>query len=232
MAQARDVYNSDVVEIDLLGSLRKHLRLVIILPIITMVVGGLVAYFLPDEYTAETTMYVLSRNDSDAGTTTSSSTTQSDLSAGQMISNDVADLIKSDRVKTDVAQQLGMASLSGYDLNVTNSSDSRVVTLSVTGRDPQVAAQVANAIVSDVSGVAADVMHVEAVNVIDEATVPQHPSGPNRLMYALVGLAIGLVSAIAIAVLRDTLDKRVTSGEEVEELIDVPVIGHFQELRG
>lgn len=229
MAQADKRDASGVVEIDLVGAFRKHLRLIIILPIVTMVIVGLVSMFLPDQYTAETTMYVLSRSDS---TTTSSSSVQSDLSAGQMISNDVGNIITSDRVKSDVANELGLDNLNDYDLNVTNSSDTRVITLQVTGTDAQLTADIANAIVSDVSTVAADVMGVDAVNVIDAAQVPQYPSGPNRVMYTGAGFAIGFVVAFGIAVMREALNRRVTSDDDVEKLIDVPVIGHFQELRG
>lgn len=231
MAQERQGQGSDVVEIDLLGAFKKHLRLIIILPIICMVVAGLVSTVLPDEYTAETTMYVLSRSD-DSDTRSSSSSVQSDLSAGQMISNDVVNIIKSDRVKSDVASQLGLDNLNGFDLDVTNSNDTRVITLKVTGRDAQQSADVANAIVSDVSNVASDVMKVESVNVIDEAKVPNQPSGPNRLRITLIGLVLGFVVAYGIAILREALNRRVTSDEDIEQLIDVPVIGHFQELKG
>lgn len=231
MAQERQGQDSGVVEIDLLGAFRKHLRLIIIMPLVTMVVVGIVAALLPDQYTAETTMYVLSRSD-DSDSRSTSSSVQSDLSAGQMISNDVVNIIKSDRVKSDVSNQLGLDNLNDFDLDVTNSSDTRVITLKVTGHDAQKTADVANAIVSDVSNVASDVMKVESVNVIDEAKVPEHPSGPNRMMYTLMGLVIGFVAAYGIAVLREALNRRVTSDDDIEQLIDVPVIGHFQELKG
>lgn len=212
---------------ELFGLLRKHLRLVILLPIICAVVVAGVSMLMPDEYTAETTMYVLSRSESSQDT---SSVTQSDLSAGQMLTNDVATLATSDRVKSDVAKQLGLSNLNDYKLDVTSSTTTRVITLSVTGTDPQQAANVANAIVSDLSSVASDVMQVQSVNAIDEAEAPQQPSGPRRTLYTLVGTVAGLFIAILIVVLQDALNTRVRSGEDVEQLIDVPVVGHFQEL--
>lgn len=223
-----DYDSGGVTLADFFGMLRKHLRFVIALPLICMIVVGLVAYFLPDEYTAEATMYVLSRDDSEG----SSAATQSDLSAAQMLSNDVATLITSDRVKADVAEELGLSDLDSYDLDVTSSTTSRVITLSVTGTDSQSVADVANAIVSDVSRVASEVMQVESVNVVDQAGVPESPSGPNRLLYTLIGLLVGFFVACIVVVLRESFDRRITSDTDIEQMLGVPVVGHFQELRG
>ena len=88
---------------ELFGLLRKHLVLVISLPLAFAVVVGVATLFMPDEYTATTTMYVLSKN-ADEGT----QITQQDLSAGQMLTNDVSTILKSARVRADVAEQFGM----------------------------------------------------------------------------------------------------------------------------
>ena len=207
---------------ELFGLLRKHLVLVISLPLAFAVVVGVATLFMPDEYTATTTMYVLSKN-ADEGT----QITQQDLSAGQMLTNDVSTILKSARVRADVAEQFGMESLSGYDLSVTSSTTTRVITLSVTGHDSLQTAEIANALVQRTSAVASEVMQIESVNVIDAAKTPTSPSGPRRMLYAAVGFMAGLFAAVAIVVVRDMLDTRVRSGSDVEEMLDVPVMGHF-----
>ncbi len=208
---------------ELLALLRRHLALVIILPIIAGLVTFGVVMMMPNEYTASTTMYVLSRNEGEVDTRL---TTQ-ELSTAQMITSDVTTLIKSSRVKKDVAEHLGLKSLGGFDLSVTSSTTTRIITLSVTNTDPQMACDVANAIVDDVSVVAQEVMQLQSVNVIDDAKVPTAPSGPRRLMYTAVGAMAGLFLAVAIIVLRDSLDTRVRNGQEVAEVVGVPVVGHF-----
>ena len=211
---------------ELLGLLRKRLRLVILLPLLTAAIVGVGAMFMPNEYTASTTMYVLSKTEDE---NTSSVTTQ-ELSAGQMLTNDVSTILKSGRVKNDVADQLGLDNLRDYDLSITSSTTTRVITLSVTGTDPEMTANVANALVADTSQVASEVMQIQSVNVIDAATVPQSPSGPRRLLYVAVGLLAGLFAAVCIVVIQDMLDTRVRSGEDVEEIVGVPVIGHFPQI--
>ena len=146
---------------ELFHLLRKHMRLVIALPVALAVLVAIVSFFMPDQYTASTTMYVLSRAEEGQQATNMAT----DLNASQMLTNDVAKILKSDRVSRDVADQLGLRDLGDYDISVDNTSTTRVVTLSVTGTDPVMTAQVANAFVTDVSSVAQEVMNVQSVNV-------------------------------------------------------------------
>lgn len=215
--------------LELLELLRKHLRLVIALPVAcALVVGAYSALFMADTYTATTSMYVLAQRE-DSG---SSSTLSSDLSASQMISNDVATLLKSDRVVNETAKDLGLEDLKGYDVSVTNETTSRVITLSVTGPDAQRAADIANSMVENVSSIARDVMSVESVNAIDQAQAPKVPSGPKRPLYVVVAFMAGLFLAVAIVVVADMLNTKVRGQEEVEELLGIPVIGRVPAMKG
>ncbi|MCI1226376.1 MAG: Wzz/FepE/Etk N-terminal domain-containing protein [Atopobiaceae bacterium] len=215
--------------LELFHLLRKHLSFIVTLAVGAAVVVGIVSVFLPNQYTASTMVYVLSNSSSSSS---SSNSTYTDLSASQMLSNDVVTIIKSSNVKKAVADSLGISNLSSYTLSVTSSTTTRVVSLSVTGPDAQVAADVANAYVSAASDVAKSAMGVEAINTIDAAQAPSSASGPNRLMYVLVGFVAGLLVAVAYVVLRDMLDTRARSGHEVEELLGVPVVGHFPLVDG
>ncbi len=210
--------------LELLHLLRKHLKLVIALPIVFAIACGVVTLFMPNQYTASTTMYVLSKNaDNKSGNT------YSDLNAGQLLSNDVASIAKSSEVKSAVANSLG-TSLSSYDVKVDNSTTTRVITLSVTGPDPQAAANIANAYVQNISSTAQSVMDVQAVNVIDAASAPTSPSGPKRPLYIVVALLVGLFLAVAIVVIADMVNTKVRSDEDVEELLGIPVVGHFPDI--
>lgn len=215
--------------LELLTLLRKHLKLVIMLPIVCMVAMGLASVLMMnDTYTATTDMYVLASSEG----SNSSSALSSDLSASQMLTNDVATLLQSDRVMSDAADQLGLPNLRGYDITVTSESTTRVITLQVTSSDAQGSANVANALADCVSNVAQEVMNVESVNVIDEAPTPEAPSGPNRMLYVAVAAMAGLFAAVAIVVLMDVVDTRVRSAEDVEELLELPVIGRIPEMKG
>ena len=112
-------------------------------------------------------------------------------------------------------------------MSILVNSTTRVITLQVTSSDAQGSANVANALADCVSNVAQEVMNVESVNVIDEAPTPEAPSGPNRMLYVAVAAMAGLFAAVAIVVLMDVIDTRVRSAEDVEELLELPVIGRI-----
>ena len=210
--------------LELAQLLRKHLRILIILPLVCTIAAAAVCWgVLADEYTASVSMYVLTTTDSSYSDGLSSS----DLSASQYLTNDVVTLIESDRVASDAAEELSMSSLAGYELSVESSTDTRVITLSVTGESAQAVAIVANQIAETTNDVAQEIMDVEAVNIIDHASEPTSPSGPNRVLYTAVALLAGIFLAIALIVLIDMTNTRVRSPEEAEELLGIPVIGRI-----
>ena len=226
-AAANKRKDSSVTLLELIHLLRKHMALVVGLPIACALAVGVVSFlFMPNTYTASTSMYVLVKSSGSA-----SSTMSSDLSASQMVTNDVATLIESDRVTKDTASALQMTTLRGYDIEVTSETTTRVITLSVTGEDAQSTAIIANKLAQNVSSVAQEVMDVQSVNVIDEATTPEDPSGPNRPLYVAVAFLGGLFVAVAIVVLMDMLNTRVRGADDVEALLGVPVVGRIPAMK-
>ena len=214
--------------LELFRLLKKHLRIVVLLPVACALVVGLYSvFFVRNQYTATSSMYVLAQKDS-----SNSNSLYSDLNASQMLTNDVVKLLKSDRVVNQVGSEVGIEELKGYSVSVTSETTSRVITLSVTGPDPQTAADIVNKMIEDVSGVAQSVMNVDSVNPVDMAQAPEKPSGPNRLLYTLVAFVAGLFAAIAIVVVSDMLNTKVRGSEDLEELVDVPIIGRIPNVQG
>ncbi len=159
--------------LELFQLLKKHLKLVIALPVVCAIAMGVVSFAMMDNtYTATTSMYILAKTD---GGQTSY---YNDLSASQMLSNDIATLLDSDSVKSGAAKELGLSNLDDYKVSVTSETTTRVISLSVTGDSPDGAAAVANAIANSVSTVAQDVDAAQAVNVIDKAKAPPSPAAP------------------------------------------------------
>lgn len=212
--------------LELFALMRKRLALVIALPLACAVVTAAVCWgVLPNEYTAETSIYALTKTsatDSEIDIVTSS-----DLSASQMLANDFAELAKNDQIQDETAESIGLDSLEDYKIEVSSSNTTRIIKVSVTGADPESAAIVANALAEVIGDTAVRIMNVEAVNVVSDAKAPLDPSGPRRALYTLVALLVGLFIAVAIVVIMDMLDTSIRNDEEAVELLEVPVIGRF-----
>lgn len=212
--------------LELFQLLKKHLKLVITLPVVCAIAMGIVSFAAMDNtYTATTSMYILAKTD-DSG-----QMSYNDLSASQMLSNDIATLLDSDSVKSSAAKELGLTDLDDYKVSVSSETTTRVITLSVTGTDAKETAEVAKAMASSVSTVAQNVGAAQSINVIDEAKTPEAPSGPKRVVYCRRVLA-GIFIAVAYVVLADMLNTRIRGAEEAEELLGIPVVGRIPAMKG
>lgn len=215
--------------LELLKLLRKRWYLVVILPVVIAVATAVYCWgFMADQYTSTMSLYVLTKTDDTSG---QSSLSNSDITASQQLANDIAVLVKSNGVLEDTANAIGMDNLADFTIEVESATTNRVITLSVTGKRPESVAMVANELASQTADAAVKIMDLRAVNIIDEAKVPTAPSGPNRILYTLVGLLAGLFLAVAIIVLRDLLDTTVKSDEEMEELFGIPVLGNMPTVK-
>ena len=210
--------------LELFKLLRKHLALVVVLPVVLAIAtAGFSWGLMQNQYTATVSVYVLTAKD-DASS--SSTTAYNDLTASQLMANDIATLAKSETVQKRTAEALGMSSLSGYKISVEAGTTTRVISISVTAGKPDAAAIVANEISTVLSTTA------QSVNVVDAAEVPTDPSGPPRAMYTAVAFLAGIFLAVAIVVVLDMLNTRVRNPEEAEELLGIPVIGRIPTIKG
>ena len=121
--------------------------------------------------------------------------------------------------------------MNDYKLSVESETTNRVVTLKVVGPDRSMVVKVADVFAKQTADRSVEVMGLEAANIVDDASVPDEPSGPRRAMYIAIALLAGLFLAVAAIVLVDTLDTTVKSREEAEELFGLPVLGTMPEVR-
>ena len=102
--------------LELFKLLKKHLALVVALPVVLAIATAGVSWgVLQNQYTATVSVYVLTSKDSESSSNT---TAYNDLTASQLMANDIAMLAESATVKEKTAQSLGMDSLSGYKISV------------------------------------------------------------------------------------------------------------------
>lgn len=217
--------------LELLGLMRRNLKLVVILPVLFAICAAGVCWgFLQNQYTAQVNIYALSKLDSSQQE--SGGVTNTDLTGSQLLANDIAELAQNEQVQSEAAEKSGLSSMEGYKVSVESSTSSRVLSVSVTGKSATIAAILANKMADVIDQTAREIMDVQAVNVISEAQVPQQPSGPKRPLYVAVAFLAGLFLAVAIIVLMDMLNTKIRTEDEVADLLGVPVMGRFPMVEG
>lgn len=154
---------------DFLTLCKKKIYLIIIIPIVVGLVATIYAYgFMTNDYTSTVAIYILTTHNNN-NNNNNAAVTNSDVTTSQQLSNDVAVLVKSNRVKDSVTSEMGLDDLDDFKIKVSSTEKNRVINISVTGKNPKSTAQVVNCIARQTSALAVEVMNVDAVNIIEEA---------------------------------------------------------------
>lgn len=70
------------------------------------------------------------------------------------------------------------------------------------------------------------------VTLANHATVPPSPIRPKPSLYAIAALLIGLAAGSGLAFLRERLDARIRSAEDISRLVDAPILATIPVRRG
>ena len=197
---------------------------VILAAVLAMVTAAGVCFgFMEDEYTARTSLYVLNQQNSE-------NITSGDMSVSTNLVNDYREIILSNRVTDRVEQDLGLASLKGYEINVTSKNNTRIIEISVVSHDAEMSAAVCSGLANAFSQAVVEIMRVDNVSIIDAAKVPVKPSGPNRKLYILAAAAAAFVLAAGVFIAMDLLNTSLKTVQDVEEQTGLSVLAQFTQV--
>ncbi|WP_061598029.1 capsular polysaccharide biosynthesis protein CpsC [Streptococcus oralis] len=217
----------NMMEIDvfqLLKILWKRKVLIALVAIVTGVVAFAYSSFIvKPEYTSTTRIYVVNRNQGDK-----SGLTNQDLQAGSYLVKDYREIILSqdvlEKVATDLKLDLPSKGLASK-IKVTVPADTRIVSISVTDRAPEEASRIANSLREVAAQKIISVTRVSDVTTLEEARPATSPSSPNIRRNTMIGFLAGAVVMIVAVLLIELLDTRVKRPEDVEDVMQIALLG-------
>ena len=203
--------------VDLFHYLRKKLWIILAICVVFASAGAAFTTFLmEDEYTATTRIYVLNRS--------SEGLTSADYSVANYLVSDYTILITDANVTDEVIEQLGL-DMSPSDLesmiSVSAIDSTRILQIDVVDTDPQRAADIANCVREIASRRIKEIMDVDAVNLVREASVPQNKSGPSIAKNTALCGIVGLILILGILVVIYRVDRFVLLTEQMKEPLGV-----------
>lgn len=217
--------NNDEIEIDL-GEVF-HLVIsklgVIILSGILLGVLSIIGtmLFITPKYESTTKIMVLNKQDNNT-------LTSADMQTSTQLTKDYAELIQSRTVLEGVIAQLNLDMTYKEMLNkvsVETSSDSRIVSISVTDEDPYTASEIANAVRDMAAEHIQSVMDIEAVNVVDTANIPNEKASPSLAKNGVIGGLLGVIIAMAAVIIIYPTNDTTKVEEDVERYLGLSVLG-------
>lgn len=220
----------EMEEIDLLELFRailKHIKLIIVLCILFGVGGFLgTKLLITPTYTASTSIY-LTPQINESG----SLDYNSQMANSKLVTNAV-NLLTQNNIMSEVAKDVGLESAEKVKdvVSVTNESNTEIITISATTKDPKLSKDIANDTVNTFIRTMQKNLNVRNIEVVDKAKLSYVPSGPNVKMNTLLSTIIGFLLCCVYVVLRFLLDNRLRTKEEAEKYLGIPVFCEIPEL--
>lgn len=204
---------------DVIRIFKKWMLLIILLPIITTMATGFYFYQIVDETYTSTSEILVYQQRSDI-------LNSSDLTTAENLINDFCHLVVTSSVLEDVADEMGMplSRVRSCSLNVSKIESTRIVRIAVSSTDPQLCYDVCRTLTDIACEYAIVKLNANMTSTVEEANLPTAPSGPARLRNTALGFFAGLVVAIAIALLVEMLNTTIRTQEDVERVLELPVL--------
>lgn len=212
---------------DYLAVVRK--RWVSIALVALLVLGGAVAatVLATPVYTARSQVYVSVRT----------AATTADLLQGSSYTQrqvkSYTDLVTTPRVLQPVIEDLGLATspdVLARSVSADSPLDTSLINIRVVDPDPDTAADAANALARSLASTVAELERPDEgpspvqISTVRRATAPTAPSSPAPTRNAALGLLLGLALGFGLAVLREVLDTRVRTPDDIRAITDASVM--------
>ncbi|GAA1799573.1 polysaccharide biosynthesis tyrosine autokinase [Leucobacter iarius] len=215
---------------ELIGVARRSWLLLAVMALLGALVAGGASILATPEYEARSQLFVAVRGGDSV----------TDLAQGNSFSErrvaSYVTLATSSEVLADAAKRAGVdLTVNQLRTMITASSPSQTVLINIfaTNTNAQAARKIADATAAALIDAVTRVEGGEknslvTLSIVEQATAPNAPVSPNKSRNIVLGLGIGLLAGVVIAVLRKMLDTKVRGREGLSEMTDLGVLGEIQ----
>lgn len=206
----------------------KNIKLIIIVAVISAALGLLYTSFAVRPMYRSSTSLVLSKsNSTNNGAEQNTSITQSDLLLNQKLVSTYSEIIKSRSVVNEVINNLKLdttfEALSS-NISVASKKDTELLEITVSYRDPNLAAGIANNLAEVFKVRVKEIYQIDNVSVIDVAEINQTPYNINMAKTAIIFMFVGVFIVCGILFLKLYFNNTISSAEDVERILNLPVL--------
>lgn len=207
--------------------LKKNLKYLIILPIAFLVLSMVITFIvMTPKYSASTQVLVNKKERNDQ-------MMAQEVQSNLQLVNTYTEIIKSPRILDEVSENLKKEYSSeeiSNMLTVSNQSESQILNISVENKNRETASDIANEIATVFNKDINKIMNVDNVSILSKADDNGNKVSPKPLINAVVGIFLGVIIALIIIFLKEILDKRIKTEEDVEEILNLPVLGTIRDF--
>ena len=194
--------------------------------ICSAIILAVAAFFITDimflpQYDSSTRMYVVVRKDE------STTITASELQLGSQVIKDYMILTNSKSVVEKVIQNLSLQTTYSNlvkSIKVTNPTDTRIIDIKVSYKDPLIAQKIADNLRDTASDFAKNIMNIDRISVVEKASLSSLPSSPNKTLNTQIGGLLGLLISISVILFLYFVDDRIKTSDDIEKYLGLSVL--------
>lgn len=214
--------------------LKKHIALILISLFVGLGLAGILTFFVITPQYSSRAQLIVSLPQSD-----NVNANVNDVNFNLQMLNTYKDIIKeSDALAATVQEEIA----TNYDiqmtpgeiknnLQVTQSQNSQMFSISATSSRAVEAEQIANTAAEVFQQTVSDVLtNVDQITIVSRATASSKPVSPNNKLNLAIGLVLGLMVGIGLAFLIELLDRTVKDPRFIAETIGFTVLGSVSQM--
>ena len=209
---------------DIIDALKDRWQIIVSITLVATIVSAFFSFFvIKPKYQASTKLFIGKESESK-----DSNYSNNDVQMYQKLLKTYADVISTRDLVEDAFNENNIdinpdAALS--KLTVTPKTDTQILEISYKSGDKEECKEVVEAIADKFMGISSELISNSNVRIIEKVTLPKSPISPNKKLNIAVAFMLGLMIGAGLAILLEFLDNTFKDKEQVEKILDLPVLG-------
>lgn len=209
--------------------IKKRWKMIVSIVIVfTLVVAGTSFFLIKPKYEASTKLFI--GKDESSKDSKDSTYNASDVQMYQQLLKTYTDVIETNDLVARAIKDKNI-NVSADDilkkLSVTPGANTQILEISYTSTDKNQAKDIIAAITDEFIKTSTQLISNANVKVIETVRIPENPVSPNKKLNIALGLVLGFIVGIGLAFFLQLTDTTLRSKEDLEGILEVPVIGEI-----
>ena len=209
--------------IDLIQSLKKRWKIILVTTLLTTILSALITFFLiKPKYETKVKLFIGKEETAQEGYN------QNDILTYQKLLKTYSEVIKTKDLINVAISKSNANETTGDVLNnltVVPVLDTQILEIKYKNSSPEISLKLINAITDEFVKQSTDLVPNGNVKVLESASLPEKPVSPNKTINILISFLLGLMVGVGIVFLLEFLDNSFKTKKQIEDELDIPVIG-------
>lgn len=213
---------------EIFEALKKRWKMIALITILATVASGILSFFvIKPVYEASTKVFIGKEESSEEGYNSN------DIAMYQKLLKTYSEAIKTRDLLTsaikDTKYDVTPSEVSS-GLTVTPVSDTQILQIKYQSLDPEEAAIMLKSITTKFIKTAKELVPNGNVRVIEAVETPKDPVSPNKKMNIAIAFLLGLMVSVGLVFLLEYMDNTYKTKEQLENELEIPVLGVIPNL--